>query len=140
MKKKILLVFIVYSFTLLTCFLYGTAFAFTDYFSKNAEPYLNYNNEAVFKKAFNSFVSGRYKTAGAEFWLYLHDGGTTLGNFALYYQGLSFINLKEYGKANYVLMKLAISYPNFIFYKNAIFYLAISEKKNGKLCFRNIPF
>ena len=131
MKKKILLVFIAYSFTLLSCFLYGTAFSYTDYLSKNAEPYLNYNNEAVFKKAFNSFVSGRYKVAAGEFWLYLHDGGTTLGNFALYYQGLSFINLKEYGKANYALMKLAISYPNFIFYKNAIFYLAVSEEKTG---------
>ncbi|MCL6120223.1 MAG: lytic transglycosylase domain-containing protein [Deltaproteobacteria bacterium] len=131
MKKKILLVFIVYSFTLLSCFLYGTAFSYTDYLSKNAEPYLNYNNESVFKKAFNNFVSGRYKAAAGKFWLYLHDGGTTLGNFALYYQGLSFINLKEYGKANYVLMKLVISYPNFTFYKNAIFYLAVSEEKTG---------
>ncbi|MGC8554581.1 MAG: transglycosylase SLT domain-containing protein [Candidatus Acidulodesulfobacterium sp.] len=131
MKKKILLVFIVYSFTLLSFFLCGTAFSYTDYLSKNAEPYLNYNKEAVFKKAFNSFVSGRYKTAAGEFWLYLHRRGTTLGNFALYYQGLSFINLKEYGKADFVLMKLAISYPDFIFYKNAIFYLAVSEEKTG---------
>ncbi|MDA8298481.1 MAG: lytic transglycosylase domain-containing protein [Deltaproteobacteria bacterium] len=131
MKKASLLAYILFAVVLLNCCFSDYAFSFVDYLSKNSKPYLNYNNEGVFKKAFNSFVSGRYKTAAGEFWLYLHRGGKTLGNFALYYQGLSFINLKEYGKADYVLMKLSISYPNFVFYKNTIFYLAISEEKTG---------
>ena len=132
MKKFFLFAYIaLFIFVPFNFFLSADAFSFVNYLRKNTKPYLNYHNETVFKKAFNDFISGRYKTASEEFWLYLHRGGKTLGNFALYYQGLSFINLKEYGKADYTLTELALSYPGFSLYKNAIFYLAVSEEKTG---------
>ncbi|MDA8304129.1 MAG: transglycosylase SLT domain-containing protein [Deltaproteobacteria bacterium] len=89
-------------------------------------------NEIYFKEAYNFYKGGNYKKAAGLFWLYTLKG-RLLDGYALYYQGICFVKLKEYRKANYVLFKLAKDYPNFVFYKNSIFYLAVSEKKDGYL-------
>ena len=109
---------------------YSSAYSHANFLSKNTYPYLNYSNEIIFKKAYDNYMSGRYKSAAGQFWFYALKG-RLLKNYALYYQGLSLFKLKEYHKADYVFLKLANSYPKFVFYKNAVFYLAVSEEKNG---------
>ncbi len=89
-------------------------------------------NEIYFKKAYSFYKNGNYKKAAGLFWLYTLKGRLLTG-YALYYQGICFIKLKEYRKANYVLSKLIKDYHDFVFYKNSVFYLAVSEKKNGYL-------
>ncbi len=92
-----------------------------------------YNKNGIyFKEAYNFYKGGNYKKAAGMFWLYTLKG-RLLSDYALYYQGICFVKLKEYRKANYVLFKLAKDYPNFVFYKNSVFYLAVSEKKDGYL-------
>ena len=105
-------------------------YSYADFLTKNAEPYLNYSNAVIFKKAYDNYMQGRYKEAAGGFWLYSAKG-SLLKDYALYYQGLSLFKLKEYHKADYVFLRLASSYPKFVFYKNAVFYLALSEEKNG---------
>ncbi|MHB8231727.1 MAG: lytic transglycosylase domain-containing protein [bacterium] len=109
---------------------YSSTISAANFLSKNAYPRLNYANGLYFKNAYNNYMRGRYKRAAGQFWLYTARGGI-LKNYALYYQGLCFFKLKEYHKANYVFLKIAGSSPKFVFYKNAVFYLAISENKNG---------
>lgn len=87
-------------------------------------------NLKIFKKGFEYYRNGMYKAAAAQFWLYCLKGGL-LNDYALYFQGISFIKLKEYARARFILFKLAINYPNFTLYDNDIFYLAISEYKTG---------
>ncbi len=89
-------------------------------------------NEIYFKEAYNFYKAGNYKRAAGLFWLYTLKGRLLTG-YALYYQGICFVKLKEYRKANYVLFKLAKDYPNFVFYKNSVFYLAVSEERDGYL-------
>lgn len=100
------------------------------FLSKNAYPHINYRNEIYFKNAFADYSRGNYKKAAALFRLYAAEG-KLLKNYALYYRGLCFFKLKHYHRANYVFLKLKDSGRNFPFYKNAVFYLAISEEKNG---------
>ena len=106
------------------------SYAFPDFLSKNAKPYLNYSKALIFKKAYDNYMRGAYKQSAGDFWLYAAKGGL-LKDYALYYQGLSLFKLKEYRKADYVFFSLVNSYPKFVFYKNAVFYLALSEEKNG---------
>ena len=105
-------------------------YSHADFLSKNAQPYLNYSNAVIFKKAYDNYMRGRYKEAAGGFWLYSAKS-SLLKDYALYYQGLSLFKLKEYRKADNVFLMLASSYPKFVFYKNAVFYLALSEEKNG---------
>ena len=109
---------------------YSSTYSSADFLSKNTYPYLNYSNEIIFKKAYDNYLRGKYKSAAGQFWFYALKG-KLLKNYALYYQGLSLFKLKEYHKADYVFLKLASLYPKFVFYKNAVFYLAVSEEKNG---------
>ena len=101
-----------------------------NFFASGNYPHLNYRNETVFKRAFENYLRGKYKKAAGQFWLYTLSG-KILKNYALYYEGLSLFKIKEYHKANYVFILLTKSFPNFIFYKNAVFYLALSESRNG---------
>ncbi|MDA8402512.1 MAG: transglycosylase SLT domain-containing protein [Deltaproteobacteria bacterium] len=109
---------------------YSSTYSSANFLSKNTYPYLNYSNEIIFKKAYDNYLRGRYKSAAGQFRFYALKG-KLLKNYALYYQGLSLFKLKEYRKADYVFLKLASLYPKFVFYKNAVFYLAVSEEKNG---------
>jgi soluble lytic murein transglycosylase len=109
---------------------YSFTFSSANFLSKNAYPRLNYANEINFKNAYNNYLRGRYIQAAEQFRLYAARG-RILRNYALYYRGICLFKLKEYRKADYVFLKLAGLYPKFAFYKSAIFYLAISEKKNG---------
>ncbi len=109
---------------------YPSTYPPANFLSKNTYPYLNYSNEIIFKKAYDNYLRGRYKSAAGQFRFYALKG-KLLKNYALYYQGLSLFKLKEYRKADYVFLKLASLYPKFVFYKNAVFYLAVSEEKNG---------
>ena len=109
---------------------YSSTHPSVNFLSKNAYPYLNFGNEVIFKKAYDNYMRGRYEPSAGQFWLYALKG-RLLRNYALYYQGLSLFKLKEYRRADYVFLKLANSYPKFVFYKNAVFYLALSEEKIG---------
>ena len=95
-------------------------------------PRLNYRREAYFKKAYDLYARGDYKRAAALFGLY-GEKGRLLRDYALYFRGICFFELKNYRKANYIFLKLAENAPGFAFYKNVIFYLASSEEKNGRL-------
>ncbi len=88
--------------------------------------YLNY-----FKEGYKFYKAGNYKKAAGLFWLYTVKRGKFLYDYSLYYQGLCFIKTRSYYKANFVLSKLAQYYPHFIFYKNAVFYLAAAQYKIG---------
>ena len=129
MRKFFLTVFAVISAVLLFNLTPKPSYSF-NLLAKNTYPYLNYKNEIHFKKAYDNYLRGRYKQAAGQFWLYTIKGRLLI-NYALYYQGLSLFKLKEYHKADYVFLKLANSYPKFIFYKNTVFYLALSEEKSG---------
>ncbi|MHB1661490.1 MAG: transglycosylase SLT domain-containing protein [bacterium] len=109
---------------------YSFTFSSANFLSKNAYPRLNYVNEINFKNAYSNYLRGRYIKAAEQFRLYAARG-RILRNYALYYRGICLFKLKEYRKADNVFLKLADLYPKFAFYKSAIFYLAISEKKNG---------
>ncbi|MHB8292245.1 MAG: lytic transglycosylase domain-containing protein [bacterium] len=88
--------------------------------------YLNY-----FKEGYKFYKAGNYKKATGLFWLYTAKRGKFLYDYSLYYQGLCFIKTRNYYKANFVLSRLAQYYPHFIFYKNAVFYLAEAQYKIG---------
>ncbi len=104
----------------------------TDYnanykYKTNYKPrHLNY-----FKEGYKFYKAGNYKKAAGLFWLYTAKRGKFLYDYSLYYQGLCFIKTRSYYKANFVLSKLSADYPHFIFYKNAIFYLAEAQYKIG---------
>lgn len=102
------------------------------FFTNLKQSFAHNKNEIYFKEAYNFYKNGNYKKAAGLFWLYTLKG-RLLGGYALYYQGICFVKLKEYHKADYVLFKLIKDYRNFVFYKNAVFYLAVSEKRNGYL-------
>lgn len=109
---------------------YSFNFSSVNFLNPNVNPRLNYANEIIFKEAYNNYMNGKYKQAAGQFWLYT-TRANLLENYALYYQGLCFIKLKEFHKADYVLLKLLSLFPKFAFYKSAVFSLAISENKNG---------
>ncbi len=97
----------------------------------NAERSFAYTtNDVYFKEAYNFYKIGNCKKAESLFWLYTLKG-RLLVSYSLYYQGVCFVKLKDYRKADFVLSKLISKYRNFVFYKNAVSYLALSEKKNG---------
>ncbi len=98
---------------------------------RNAFSFNNPNDRNnYFKQAYFLYRSKNYEKSVRLFWLYTLKG-KLLDDYALYYQGLCFIKLRDYHKANYVLHKLNRYYPGFIFHKNAVFYLALSLYKSG---------
>jgi len=85
----------------------------------------------IFKEGYKFYKNGNYRKAAGFFWLYTAKKGMFLYDYSLYYQGVCFIKTHKYHKADFVLSKLAMDYPHFIFYKNAIFYLAVAMYKTG---------
>ncbi|MFW0883984.1 lytic transglycosylase domain-containing protein [Candidatus Acidulodesulfobacterium sp. H_13] len=96
----------------------------------NNYPSINYSNEIYFKNAYKDYKHGNYKRAAGLFWLYTVKGRLLRG-YALYYEGICLLKLKEYRKAKYVLSKLIGSDGGAFFHENAVFYLAISEGGSG---------
>lgn len=105
-------------------------FFISAFFLNSGQSFAYTTSDLYFKKAYNFYKSGNYKRAEGLFWLYMLKG-RLLAGYALYYQGLGFIKSKDYRKADFVLSKLVRNYRNFVFYNNAVFYLAVSEKRNG---------
>ncbi len=85
----------------------------------------------IFKEGYKFYRNGNYKKAAGFFWLYTDKKGKFLYDYSLYYQGVCFMKTHNYHKADFVLSKLVQDYPHFIFYKNAIFYLAVAMYKTG---------
>ncbi|MDA8272740.1 MAG: hypothetical protein M0Z72_03250, partial [Deltaproteobacteria bacterium] len=55
----------------------------------------NHNKNGIyFKEAYNFYKGGNYKKAAGMFWLYTLKG-RLLSDYALYYQGICFVKLKE---------------------------------------------
>lgn len=103
---------------------------FVNLFKIGNYPNINYSNEIYFKNAYKDYKLGNYKRAAGLFWLYTVKGRLLRG-YALYYEGISLLKLKEYRKARYVLSKLIGSDGEAFFHENAVFYLAISEGGSG---------
>ncbi len=85
----------------------------------------------IFKEGYKFYQNGNYGKAAGFFWLYTDKKGKFLYDYSLYYQGVCFIKTHSYHKADFVLSKLVMDYPHFIFYKNAVFYLAVAMYKTG---------
>ena len=83
----------------------------------------------IFKEGYKFYINGNYRKAAGFFWLYTDKKGKFLYDYSLYYQGVCFIKTHSYHKADFVLSKLVMDYPHFIFYKNAVFYLAVAMYK-----------
>ncbi len=117
-------------FFLKATFILSALFVFLSLTAGTSYSYFNRRNEIIFKKAYDNYSRGMYKPAADQFRLY-GVKGSLLKDYALYYQGLSLFKLKEYRDAGRVFLNLASLYPKFVFYKNAVFYLALCEEKNG---------
>ncbi len=103
---------------------------FVNLFKIGNYPNINYSNEIYFKNAYKDYKHGNYKRAAGLFWLYTVKGRLLRG-YALYYEGICLLKLKEYRKAKYVFSKLVGSDKEAFFHENAVFYLAISEGGSG---------
>ena len=101
------------------------------YENKNGVLKKHHKHLKIFKEGYKFYKNGNYKKAAGLFWLYTDKKGKFLYNYSLYYQGVCFIKTHSYRKADFVLSRLVRDYPHFIFYKNAIFYIAKVMYKMG---------
>lgn len=94
-------------------------------------PKVDLGKENYFKRAYGFYGRGEYAEAARLFGGYESLKGVWLKNYAEYFRAICFFKLRDFREADLLLSGLAAGHPHFPFYKNAIYYLAVSEEKNG---------